>query len=199
MNGRIYLPESSGVSLFRGLGFEVEIDLEQRVLSLSNDSITIYSPETTAAEVIEVDTGYTGALIINGMEITDGDPVINQRGHLLFPFRTILETLGSTVIWESSTGNYYFDFDGVVYVLRAANFPPKDPDGNFLDIFISNVKNINCGRDDELIRLMGGGGLSISINGSTYLNPWTGQSLFEALGFDVEVDRAQGVLRISSN
>jgi hypothetical protein len=199
VNGRIYLPEPSGVSLFRGLGFEVEADRENRILSLTNDLITIYSSETTATEVIEIDARDIGTLIIDDIEITGGDPVIKRYCQLLFPFRTILEALGSTVIWESSTGNYYFDFEGVVYVLRAVDLEPNYPDDNFLNIFISNVQNINCERDDELIRLMGGAGLSISINGTTYLNPSTGQRLFEALGFEVEIDREQKVLRISGN
>ena len=155
--------------------------------------------EIIATEITEVDMSNTGILIINGIEITDGDPVIRLDDQLLFPFRTILEALGSTVIWESSTGNIYFDFDGVVYASWDSGIVTNIPNGRH--IYIGNVQNINSIYVDEHIQLhpMGLPGFTRSINGRMYLVQEAGQFLLEAFGLEVEINIEQGMLRISDN
>jgi len=197
IDGSAYLSQLTGRHLFTALGCEVIIDAEQGIVRIYHNPTPASSSSTTVAEVMNVNMSDTGALIINDIEITDGDPVIKQDDQLLFPLRTVLEALGSGVIWESSTGNYYFDFDGVVYVLR--HFGSNVPETK--TIFIGNVQYINTIYHDRLIQLdrWSSAGFSHFINGRTYLTQQTGQHLLEAFGFEINIDIEQRVLRIYDN
>jgi len=148
----------------------------------------------------EVQMNNIGLLFVNGIEVIDEDAALEVDGQLMFPLRTILEALGSTVIWESSTGNIYFDFDGVVYVCRfriveRQNFPPL----HF--VLISNVQHINSTANNDFIQLnpMSADGSFKIIDGRTYLTQDTSQRLFEALGNRVNIDLESRSLRVYSN
>jgi len=141
------------------------------------------------------DMGNMGTLFINGVKVENRDTVIKSDDQLLFPLRTILEELGSMVMWESSTGNAYFDFAGVVYVCKLNAFPQR------IDaILVCKVTNINSTNNADYIQLhqMSADGTYCSINGRIYLYQQTGQRLFEALGCKAEIDLNQGILKISN-
>ena len=145
----------------------------------------------------EVDTSDKWTLLINDVELNTEDNVLISEKYMLIPLRIVLETLGSTVIWESSTGNVYFDFDGVVYVCSFVALNPDFPEDK--SVIICNVSNINSKKSSNYIFLnpMGVSGSYLLINGRTYLYPQAGQRLFEALGCKVEIDLEQNKWSIS--
>lgn len=74
-------------------------------------------------------TNKKGGIFVNNIEIDDNNELLTDDDEIIVPFRAVLETLGSTVIWEQSTGNVYFDYAGIVYVCRfkvidREDFPP---------------------------------------------------------------------------
>ena len=142
----------------------------------------------------EVDMSNKGTIFINNSELNTVDTVFISDNQMFIPLRTVLEALGSTVIWERSTGNAYFDFDGVVYVCTFNAFPQRAN-----AILICKVININSVNNADYIQLhpMSADGTYRAINGRTYLNQQTGQRLFEALGCKVEIDLIKNRLSVS--
>ena len=156
-----------------------------------------------------------GTILVNGVEVEAEDTVLirtvtiyertrlgvltTEVERMLFPMRTILEALGSTVTWDESTGNIFFDFAGEEYVAWFRILTPRSPEDTF--VYISKIENMYTMRLDEMIQLnpMAGNGIYRIINDRTYLSQDTGQRLFEALGCRVEVDIENRVLRIYSN
>jgi len=149
----------------------------------------------TEGEIID-----RGTIFVNGVEIETEDTILIAKYFLreitfeemLFPLRTILEALGSTVYWEDETRSIFFDFAGVEYVaqLRRLDHVP-----GLEFIFVNEVKNPN-----SRIELHLDGGVSgfRMINNRIYLIGRSGLDLLEALGCRVEIDIENRILRIYS-
>ncbi len=140
-----------------------------------------------------------GTIFVNNVKLDTVDTIVIDNDEMQVPLRTVLEALGSTVIWEKSTGNVYFDYAGVVYVCRfkmieRENFSP------LYFVLICNVANINSERNDDYIQLnqMSADGSYHVINDRIYLRQQTAQRLFESLGCKVDIDIEQNILSITT-
>lgn len=141
-----------------------------------------------------------GTIYVNNVEVINEATTLVSDNEMFIPLRTVLEALESTVTWEESTGNIYFDFKDQNYIcklrkLERENFPP------LCFIQICKVENKDSINNADYIQLhpMSADGSYCMINDRTYLYPQTGQRLLEALGCTVEMDMENNILKINSN
>lgn len=127
-------------------------------------------------------------LYVNGTLIEATDSVTVKDKEILFPIRTIFESLGATVNWQEETGNILITYNDELYICYT-----KEPNPGYSKYFYIKKKST-----DEHIYLtaMSTGGAYCMINYRTYLYQETGKRMFEALGCKVEIDSNKHTVKI---
>lgn len=132
-----------------------------------------------------------GNLYVNNQLIESEDTIIYKESAILFPLRTILESLGANVVWDQKTEDIYVEYKNKNYI---CSFEQLNPDYYKKYFFIKNVET------NQYIYLnpMGMSGAFEMINDRTYLYRDTAERLLKALGCSVEIDEENHVVRISN-
>lgn len=130
-------------------------------------------------------------LYINNQHIESNNMIIIRDSLVLFPFRTIFESLGGSVVWNETNGDITLNYKSKNYICYIA-----EPNPGFRQYFY--VKDAVTNENIKLTSMSFGGGFDI-IDDYTYLYQDTAERLFRALGCKVEVDTNSKTVHISSN
>lgn len=131
-----------------------------------------------------------GNLYVNNQLIESEDTIIYKESAILFPLRTILESLGANVVWDQKTEDIYVEYKNKEYICFIGEPNP----GYSKHFYVKNIKT------NQYIYLnpMGMSGAFEMINDRTYLYRDTAERLLKALGCSVEIDEENHVVRISN-
>lgn len=118
-------------------------------------------------------------LYVNSKHIEENNVVMHESV-MLFPFRTILESLGASVVCDESNGDIDLQYKGKKYICYIS-----EPNPGYGKYFY--VKDVDTNENIKLTPMSMGGGFDI-VNDYTYLYREAAERLFTALGCTVTVD-----------
>lgn len=124
-----------------------------------------------------------GYLYINNtlIEAEDGI-VVKEKGAILLPFRTILESLGATVEWNEKTGDTVVRYNEHEYVSYI-----KDSAYHLSDAQYFYIKNLTTNKNIFLSDMSLAGAFEM-INDRIYLHRDTASRMIQAMGCDIDID-----------
>ena len=146
-----------------------------------------------------------GKLYINGKLIESDAPVkflLADDGVTVvgacFPFRTIMEGLGATVVWVEETENILIEYDRYYFIDYYIAFiecltEPSDYPQNY-KFYITNYKT----GEEFKLSPMGGDGGYLEVNDRIYLFQYSGEYLLQELGCQYEIDKEAKTIWITT-
>lgn len=130
-------------------------------------------------------------LYVNNQYVESNNTVIIRDSIMLFPFRTIFESLGANVSWDESSRNTFLEYNGNNYICYI-----KEPNPGHSKYFY--VKNSKTNSNIYLTSMSMGGAFDI-IDDYTYLYRETAEYLLCALECSVAIDEITKTVYISGN
>ena len=130
-------------------------------------------------------------LYVNNYHIQSDNTVIIRNSIMLFPFRTIFESLGATIKWNELSGDIDLEYNGNNYICYV-----KEPNPGYGKYFY--VKDSKMNNHIYLTPMSMGGGFDI-VNDYTYLYKETAEYLLRALDCSVTIDKINKIVNVSKN
>lgn len=120
------------------------------------------------------------------------------KDYLLIPLESIFDVLDFEFTVDESTGNIYFDSEGIAYVCEFRTSAPDLPE-KFM--FVSKVEDMGSIYSSDYIQLIHEGefGWYREIDNVVYLHHLSAQYFLEAFGCEAEVDVEKKEFRIYTN